>query len=49
MDIRGLLLANPEHMHEGTQAEAPLATVEVAGKSTLQRMGSGCNNMGFRL
>ena len=38
MDIRGLLLANSEHIEGGGQAAAPLATLEVAGKSTLQRM-----------
>jgi NDP-sugar pyrophosphorylase family protein len=39
MDIRGLLLANAEHNVEGSQAlDAPLATLDVAGKSALQRM-----------
>ena len=39
MDIRGLLLANSEHDVAGNQAlDAPLATLDVAGKSTLQRM-----------
>lgn len=39
MDIRGLLLANAEHNVAGSQAlDAPLATLDVAGKSTLQRM-----------
>src|SRR6476469_304449 len=47
MDIRGLLLANSEHMQEGTQAEAPLATLDVAGKSTLQRMAERLQQYGI--
>jgi hypothetical protein len=40
MDIRGLLLVNSEHMGKVDQAPAaaPVATLDVAGTSTLQRM-----------
>ncbi|MCU1253835.1 MAG: putative mannose-phosphate guanyltransferase [Candidatus Angelobacter sp.] len=47
MDIRGLLLANSENMEEKGQAEAPLATLEVAGKSTLQRMAERLQQYGI--
>jgi len=47
MDIRGLLLANSEHMQEGTQAESPLATLDVAGKSTIQRMAERLQQYGI--
>src|SRR5689334_24657206 len=45
MDIRGLLLANPEHV--GAAATAPLATLDVAGKSTLQRMAERLQQYGI--
>jgi NDP-sugar pyrophosphorylase family protein len=48
MDIRGLLLANPEHNVEKGQAfEAPLATLDVVGKSTLQRMAERLQQYGI--
>ena len=48
MDIRGLLLANSEHNVEGNQAlDAPLATLDVAGKSTLQRMAERLQQYGI--
>ena len=48
MDIRGLLLANSEHNVEGSQAlDAPLATLDVAGKSTLQRMAERLQQYGI--
>jgi hypothetical protein len=47
MDIRGLLLANSEHIEEGNQADAPLATLDVVGKSTLQRMAERLQQYGI--
>ncbi len=47
MDIRGLLLANSEHIEEGSQADAPLATLDVVGKSTLQRMAERLQQYGI--
>ena len=48
MDIRGLLLANSEHNEEGSQAiESPLATLDVVGKSTLQRMAERLQQYGI--
>ncbi|MCU1333155.1 MAG: putative mannose-phosphate guanyltransferase [Candidatus Angelobacter sp.] len=47
MDIRGLLLANSEHMEERGQAESPLATLDVAGKSALQRMAERLQQYGI--
>jgi hypothetical protein len=48
MDIRGLLLANSEHNVEGKQAlGVPLATLDVAGKSTLQRMAERLQQYGI--
>jgi NDP-sugar pyrophosphorylase family protein len=47
MDIRGLLLANSEHMEGGGQAELPLATLDVVGKSTLQRMAERLQQYGI--
>lgn len=48
MDIRGLLLANAEHNVAGNQAlDAPLATLDVAGKSTLQRMAERLQQYGI--
>lgn len=48
MDIRGLLLANPEHnVEEGQAFEAPLATLDVVGKSTLQRMAERLQQYGI--
>src|ERR1041385_1860854 len=45
MDIRGLLLANSEN--SGAAAAAPLATLDVAGKSTLQRMAERLQQYGI--
>jgi len=45
MDIRGLLLANSEH--SGAAATAPLATLDVAGKSALQRMAERLQQYGI--
>lgn len=45
MDIRGLLLANSEH--SGAAGTAPLATLDVAGKSTLQRMAERLQQYGI--
>lgn len=48
MDIRGLLLANPEHnVEEGQAFEMPLATLDVVGKSTLQRMAERLQQYGI--
>jgi len=53
MDIRGILLANPELANSeqnmaGTQAlDVPLATLDVAGKSTLQRMAERLQQYGI--
>jgi NDP-sugar pyrophosphorylase family protein len=48
MDIRGILLANSEQNIAGTQAlDAPLATLDVAGKSTLQRMAERLQQYGI--
>ncbi|HEX3154190.1 MAG TPA: hypothetical protein VHV32_06165 [Candidatus Angelobacter sp.] len=48
MDIRGLLLANSEHKIAGDQAfDVPLATLDVAGKSTLQRMAERLRQYGI--
>jgi hypothetical protein len=48
MDIRGILLANSEHNATGNQAlDAPLATLDVAGKSTLQRMAERLQQYGI--
>ena len=48
MDIRGLLLANAEHNIAGNQElDAPLATLDVAGKSTLQRMAERLQQYGI--
>jgi hypothetical protein len=48
MDIRGLLLANAEHNVEGNQAlDALLVTLDVAGKSTLQRMAERLQQYGI--
>src|SRR5579864_9504458 len=48
MDIRGLLLANSEHNVPGNQAlDASLATLDVAGKSTLQRMAERLQQYGI--
>ena len=48
MDIRGILLANSEQNVAGTQAlDAPLATLDVAGKSTLQRMAERLQQYGI--
>jgi len=48
MDIRGLLLANSEHEIAGDQAfDVPLATLDVAGKSTLQRMAERLQQYGI--
>jgi hypothetical protein len=47
MDIRGLLLANSEHIEEGNQADAPLSTLDVVGKSTLQRMAERLQQYGI--
>jgi hypothetical protein len=48
MDIRGLLLANSEHNVEGSQVhEASLATLDVVGKSTLQRMAERLQQYGI--
>lgn len=48
MDIRGLLLANAEHNVEENQTlDAPLATLDVAGKSTLQRMAERLQQYGI--
>jgi hypothetical protein len=48
MDIRGLLLANSEYDVAGNQAlEAPLATLDVAGKSTIQRMAERLQQYGI--
>jgi hypothetical protein len=48
MDIRGLLLANAEHKIAGEQAfDVPLATLDVAGKSTLQRMAERLQQYGI--
>ena len=45
MDIRGLLLANSEH--SGEAHTSPLATLDVAGKSTLQRMAERLQQYGI--
>jgi NDP-sugar pyrophosphorylase family protein len=53
MDIRGILLANSELANSeqnmaGTQAlDVPLATLDVAGKSTLQRMAERLQQYGI--
>src|SRR5712671_1933795 len=48
MDIRGILLANSEQHVVGNQAlDAPLATLDVAGKSTLQRMAERLQQYGI--
>lgn len=48
MDIRGILLANSEHNAEGNQGlDTPLATLDVAGKSTLQRMAERLQQYGI--
>ncbi|MGZ4829456.1 MAG: hypothetical protein ACXV78_07425 [Candidatus Angelobacter sp.] len=47
MDIRGLLLANSEHTEERSQAEAPLAILDVVGKSTLHRMAERLQQYGI--
>lgn len=47
MDIRGLLLANSQHIGEENQAEALLATLDVVGKSTLQRMAERLQQYGI--
>jgi NDP-sugar pyrophosphorylase family protein len=48
MDIRGILLANSEQNVAGNQAlDAPLATLDVAGKSTLQRMAERLQQYGI--
>jgi NDP-sugar pyrophosphorylase family protein len=48
MDIRGLLLANSEHDVAGNQGlDVPLATLDVAGKSTLQRMAERLQQYGI--
>ena len=48
MDIRGLLLANSEQNVPGNQTlDAPLATLDVAGKSTLQRMAERLQQYGI--
>ncbi|MGB8131730.1 MAG: hypothetical protein WCG81_18230 [Candidatus Angelobacter sp.] len=48
MDIRGLLLANSEHKIAGDQTfDVPLATLDVAGKSTLQRMAERLRQYGI--
>src|SRR5438445_11532288 len=48
MDIRGLLLANSEHNGTVDQAlDAPLTTLDVAGKSTLQRMAERLQQYGI--
>src|SRR5258708_31151712 len=48
MDIRGILLANSEQHVVGNQAlDAPLATLDVAGKSTLQRMAERLQQFGI--
>jgi hypothetical protein len=47
MDIRGLLLANSEHNEDGKKSLGmPLATLDVAGKSTLQRMAERLQQYG---
>ena len=45
MDIRGLLLATSEH--SGAADAAPLATLDVAGKSALQRMAERLQQYGI--
>jgi hypothetical protein len=48
MDIRGLLVANSEHNVTGNQAlETHLATLDVAGKSTIQRMAERLQQYGI--
>jgi hypothetical protein len=48
MDIRGLLLANSEDSVEGKKSlGVPLATLDVAGKSTLQRMAERLQQYGI--
>lgn len=48
MDIRGILLANSEQNATGNQAlDAPLSTLDVAGKSTLQRMAERLQQYGI--
>jgi hypothetical protein len=48
MDIRGLLLANSEHNVTGNQAlETHLATLDVAGKSAIQRMAERLQQYGI--
>jgi hypothetical protein len=48
MDIRGLLLANSEQNVAGNQTlNLPLATLDVAGKSTLQRMAERLQQYGL--
>jgi hypothetical protein len=48
MDIRGLLVANSEHKVTGNQAlETHLATLDVAGKSTIQRMAERLQQYGI--
>ncbi len=48
MDIRGLLLANSEQNVAGNQTlDVPLATLDVAGKSTLQRMAERLQQYGI--
>src|SRR6476661_4561902 len=48
MDIRSILLANSEHNAKKGQAfESTLATLDVAGKSTLQRMAERLQQYGI--
>jgi NDP-sugar pyrophosphorylase family protein len=48
MDIRGILLANPEdNVKEGQGFESILATLDVAGKSTLQRVAERLQQYGI--
>jgi NDP-sugar pyrophosphorylase family protein len=48
MDIRGLLLANSEQNVAGNQTlDVPLATLDVAGKSTFQRMAERLQQYGI--
>jgi hypothetical protein len=48
MDIRGLLVANSEHNVTGNQTlETHLATLDVAGKSTIQRMAERLQQYGI--
>ena len=48
MDIRGILLANSEqNVAENQALDVPLATLDVAGKSTLQRMAERLQQYGI--